>query len=144
MLHVKGAFKYIGLLILEWSVVLWHDTMPVLVIYICCALCGFRMIAAMSPEDSWVCKWQRISKFLVTEWALPGLSTVCIAFPEPCIPYLYCWKELGLVCQATQHCAVDIHQTENIHPKLHILSTDINKARFQSDCGMMEHTRTAL
>jgi hypothetical protein len=21
------------------------------------------MIAAMSPEDSWVCKWQRISKF---------------------------------------------------------------------------------
>jgi hypothetical protein len=25
---------------------------------------AFRMIAAMSPEDSWVCKWQRISKFL--------------------------------------------------------------------------------
>jgi len=22
------------------------------------------MIAAMSPEDSWVCKWQRISKLL--------------------------------------------------------------------------------
>lgn len=22
----------------------------------------FRMIAVMSPEDSWVCKWQRISK----------------------------------------------------------------------------------
>ena len=21
-----------------------------------------RMIAAMSPEDSWVCKWQRIGK----------------------------------------------------------------------------------
>lgn len=22
------------------------------------------MIAAMSPEDSWVCKWQRISEYL--------------------------------------------------------------------------------
>lgn len=23
------------------------------------------MIAAMSPEDSWVCKWQRISKYKI-------------------------------------------------------------------------------
>lgn len=25
-----------------------------------------RMIAVMSPEDSWVCKWQRISKYTIT------------------------------------------------------------------------------
>lgn len=25
----------------------------------------YRMIAVMSPEDSWVCKWQRISKLYI-------------------------------------------------------------------------------
>jgi len=27
--------------------------------------CVHRMIALMSPEDSWVAKWQKISKYLL-------------------------------------------------------------------------------
>jgi len=30
-------------------------------------LCFFRMVGACKPEDSWVCKWQRIGKYLLNQ-----------------------------------------------------------------------------
>ena len=35
------------------------------------------LIAVMSPEDSWVCKWQRISKFIVSFQLLCHLNKFC-------------------------------------------------------------------